>query len=389
MKVVVTGAAGFLGWHTRVRLTTVTGPDAGGHAEVIALDRSGFLDDDRLARAVADADVVLHLAGVNRPPADRPDDAEHANVALAERLTAALRSTGSSARVVYSGSTQADTDTPYGRGKRLAGEILLRHGDSSGHSVCEVRLPGLFGEHGRPDYNSFVATFAHRIADGARPEVTGDRELPLLHVQDAASRLLQAAGLELVEGEPLDQAGVVRPAAPALRISWVADRLAAFRECYQQGEIPVLDGPVDVALFNTLRAAMWDHRHEIDLEPRSDPRGRLVEVVRQHGGQGQSFFSTSVPGVRRGDHFHLRKIERFVVVSGQAVIRLRRVLTDDVVEIPVTGERPVAVDMPTLWTHSIENTGPDDLLTLFWVNELFDPADPDTHPEPVIQEPAR
>lgn len=376
MKVVVTGAAGFLGWHTRVRLTTLQPA-----VQVVPLDRAAFEDDTRLHQALDGAEAVLHLAGINR--AD-PEQVEHGNIRLADRLAQALTSTGARPRVGYAGSTQADTDTPYGRGKRAAGSRLAEWGQRCGAGVQEVRLPGLYGEHGRPDYNSFVATFAHRIAEGTQPQVTGDREVPLLHVQDAAGALIDsvlAPSATPTGGEP----AVLRPSAPKLGISWVRNRLTTFRDVYATGEIPDLTSAVDVSLFNTLRAALWRHRTQIPLTPRTDPRGSLVEVVRQHGGQGQTFFSTSHPGVRRGDHFHLHKIERFVVLAGTGVIRLRRMLTDDVVQIPVDGRTPVAVDMPTLWTHSIENTGTEPLLTMFWVNELFDPDNPDTHPEPVLQ----
>ncbi len=244
----------------------------------------------------------------------------------------------------------------------------------------EVRLPNLYGEHGRPDYNSFVATFAHRVAAGKPPQVSGDREIPMLHVQDAVADLLAAA----VEPDP---AALVRPTAwVPLGISWVAERLAAFHQVYAAGQIPALDDAVDVRLFNTLRAAMWDQgRRSYALTPHADARGAFVETLRQHGGAGQSSFSTTVPGVTRGDHFHFRKVERFVVVRGTGVIRLRRTCSDELVEIPVDGARPVAVDMPTLWTHSITNTGDDEMLTLFWINELYDPADPDTYPEKVLR----
>ena len=130
---------------------------------------------------------------------------------------------------------------------------------------------------------------------------------------------------------------------------------------------------------------MWDQGvRAFALTPHADARGAFVEVLRQHGGAGQSSFSTTVPGITRGDHVHFRKIERFVVVRGTGVIRLRKLATDEVIELPVTGEAPTAVDVPTLWTHAITNVGEDEMLTLFWINELYDPADADTHPEKVV-----
>lgn len=377
MRLLVTGAAGFLGWHTRVRAATLG-------IDTIPIDHAGF-GGSELESALAklgSEDAVLHLAGINR---GADDEVREGNIALADRLATAYDATGCRARIVLAGSLQSDltghAETPYGLGKRTAAERLAAYGAKAGIVVTEVRLPNLYGEHGRPEYNSFVATFAHRIAAGHAPQIIGDREMPLLHVQDAVADLLAAAA----EPEP---DALVRPtAATPLRISWVADRLASFHADYATGEIPTLHDAVDVRLFNVLRAAMWDQGvRAVPLTPHADARGAFVEVLRQHGGQGQSSFSTTVPGVTRGDHLHFRKIERFVVVRGTGVIRLRKMLTDEIVEIPVTGEEPTAVDMPTLWTHSITNVGDDEMLTLFWINELYDPADADTHPEKVVLE---
>ena len=161
------------------------------------------------------------------------------------------------------------------------------------------------------------------------------------------------------------------------------DTLRASNELYARGDIPPLLTDLSIDLFNTLRAARFPAHYPIPLTARTDDRGSLVEVVRAHGGQGQTFVSSTKPGITRGEHFHLRKIERFVVLTGEARISLRRLFTDDVVSFDVDGEAPAIVDMPTMWVHNITNTGPGDLTTLFWTHELFDPSAPDTFPEPV------
>jgi UDP-2-acetamido-2,6-beta-L-arabino-hexul-4-ose reductase len=163
----------------------------------------------------------------------------------------------------------------------------------------------------------------------------------------------------------------------------VFDILSRFNGLYATGDIPSLLFPMDVDLFNTLRSARFPGHYPIVLSPRTDNRGSLVEVVRSHGGHGQTFVSTTKPGITRGEHFHLRKVERFVVLRGGARISLRKLFTDEVVCFDVTGEAPVIVDMPTMWVHNITNTGESELTTLFWAHELFDPAAPDTFPEPV------
>lgn len=378
MKVVVTGADGFLGWHTRARLLArqVDGEDI----DVVPVTRATFTPD-ALARAVRGAEVVLHCAGLNRGDGD---EVFAGNVDLARRLVAALdENPGTAPAVVVAGSSQADDDhpardTPYGRGKRAAGAELSAWADRTpGASAADLRFPGLFGEHGRPDYNSFVATFAHRVARGEEPRVQSDREVPLLHVGEAVQRMFGAAGRRA-------SGTITQPGRPT-RISDVARRLREMHDVYAPvGEIPALTGGFDVALFNTLRAAMWPAAYPFRPAPRQDERGTLVETVRVHGGSGQAFLSTTNPGYTRGDHVHLHKIERFQVVAGRGLIRLRRVLHDEVLEFEVDGREPAVVDMPALWTHSITNIGTEPLVTSFWTNELFDPEHPDTYPLPVL-----
>lgn len=368
MRVALTGATGFLGWHTHARM--LTEPDI----EVVPIGRADW-SRPRLAAGVSGADVVLHLAGVNR---GSDEDLEAGNIALAEDLVAALLATESQAAVVYAGSSQASAhhpgrDTPYGRGKREAGGRLLDWADRVGGraTAADLRLTGLYGEHGRSNYNSFVANFAHAFARGENPTITGDRELPLIHVGDAALRILDAARERVC--------GVVEQDATSILISDVAAKLRYFHEVYAPvGEIPRLDTRTDVTLFNTLRAAMWPNAYPLRPAPRSDERGTLVETVRVHGGTGQAFLSTTDPGHTRGNHFHFDKVERFQVVAGTGLIRLRKVLTDETVEFLVSGDEPAVVDMPTLWSHSITNIGSDPLVTFFWTNELFDPDRPDT-----------
>ncbi len=365
-RVVVTGADGFVGWHTRVRLRALWDVD------VVPVSRATFASG-ALEEAVRGADAVIHAAGVIR---GNDETVEQGNIALAEAVVEALDRSGSHTAVVYANSVHAGSDSGYGRGKQAAAEVFATWGRRTGLPVADVRLTNLFGEHGRPDYNSFVATFAHRVAAGLTPSVRDDRPMTLLHVQDAAAALLDAwhSGTS----------GVIEPGGDEVLISEVRDRLVGFHECYRDGDIPPLLDAFDVLLFNTLRAAMFPGAYPFRPVPRSDARGTLVESVRVHGGQGQTFVSSTNPGFTRGEHFHLHKIERFQVLSGRAVIRLRKVLTDQVMRFEVSGDDPAVVDMPTMWAHSIENTGETELVTLFWAHELFDPEHPDTYPEPVL-----
>jgi len=361
MRVVLTGAHGFLGWHTRLRLRTL------GH-DVVPVGRS---DWPALRDAVRDADAVVHVAGVNRGD---DDTVEHGNVRLAADLADAVPAARQGVRVVYASSVQAGNGTPYGRGKAEAAAVLARAVTDRGGVLRDVLLPNLFGEHGRPGYNSFVATFVDDVLHGRAPEVA-DREITLLHAQAAA----QALTGELAA----TTTGRVQPAGTPTTVAAVLETLQRLDVVYRTGDLPDLTSPLTRDLFNTLRAAAFPERYPIRLSPRTDDRGSLVEVVRSHGGQGQTFASSTHPGVTRGEHFHLRKVERFVVIGGRARISLRRLFHDRVVSFVVDGREPVAIDMPTGWAHDITNIGEGELTTLFWTDELFDPASPDTWPEPV------
>lgn len=359
MKVLLTGADGFLGWHTRTRLFTHT------DHEVVA---AGLGDWPRLGELTSGVDAVIHLAGIN----DHAN--EDGNVELASQLLAALGEADPLPRIVFSNTIHADADTPYGRGKRRAAELLARAAADRGGSFVDVRLPNLFGEHARPNYNTFTATFIDAILGGRIPQIT-DREIGLLHAQDAAAALIEAAEAEMSPGEW----SMTSLAPTTTSVQQVYDNLVHQHAVYAgNGEIPELVSKLEVNLFNSLRAAMFPHNIPIKFTQHTDPRGSFVELVRLQGGGGQTSYSTTKPGITRGEHFHLRKIERFVVLDGQARISLRRVWHDEVIGFDVSGDEPCAVDMPIGWSHNITNTGDDTLTTLFWINELYDPADPDT-----------
>ncbi|SCG60898.1 NAD-dependent epimerase/dehydratase family protein [Micromonospora halophytica] len=362
LRLAVTGAGGFLGWHVRVLIRAL------GWPEPIVISRADLADADTVAARIDGLDRVLHLAGVNR---GEPADVAAGNVELAAALARGLRRCAAPpAAVVFANSVQAGNGTPYGDSKAVAAATLA----NVGLDLVDLRLPNLYGEHGRPYYNSVVATFCRQLAEGVRPEVHEDRELTLVHATDAAAALVAAPA-----------AGPWDATMPGLRtgVRELAARLSGYAAVYDAGEIPPLTDRHAVRLFNTYRSHRFPTRRPSSLPRHADRRGELVEAVRAHGGQGQTFCSRTRPGVTRGEHFHLAKVERFVVLKGSAEISLRRIGHGDVVRFTVTGDRPVAVDMPTMWAHNITNTGSDDLLTLFWTNELFDPTRADTWPEPV------
>ncbi|MCB9411273.1 MAG: SDR family oxidoreductase [Actinobacteria bacterium] len=367
-RIAITGPDGFIAWHTRCALRAREG---GGDAFHLA--EPHFDDPDVMDAVLAEADAVIHLAGVNRAS----DDATIAEVNpwLARCLVESLERLDKPIPIVYGNSIHSRGDSGFGVAKRQSADILRDWGRRSGAPVADVVLPNIFGEHGTPFYNSVVATFCHLLANDQQPEIQVDREMPLLHVQRAASVLLDAAA-EGFDGE-------VAPAGTPTTVTGVLERLLPIRDAYRSAILPDLSDPFTRDLFNTYRSYTFPQQWPIYPEVRGDQRGELFETVKAPGGQTQVFFSTTNPGFTRGQHYHLHKVERFLVLRGEAVIRLRKVFSDEVVEFSVSGDRPGIIDMPTMWVHSITNTGDDELITLFYADEVFDPANPDTFPEEV------
>jgi UDP-2-acetamido-2,6-beta-L-arabino-hexul-4-ose reductase len=371
-KIVVTGAGGLLGWHASVRIhaqnCAALFSDKPQPYELVRLSHADFDDTAKLDAAVTNAHAVLHFAGVNRG-----DDTvvEASNPDIATRLIDACQRAGNDPHIVYANSTHAKTDTPYGRSKRIAGERL----DAFATNFTNLILPHIFGEAARPFYNNVTATLIHQILSGDTVTVNPDGQVHLLHAGAAVQVALDA----VLNGTT----GNITPQAHTMSVPDLLQKLQGFHEQYTANVYPDLSGEFDLALFNSYRAAGYPENWPRPLVLHKDARGTLFEAVKGGGG-GQSFLSTTKPGITRGDHFHLDKVERFLVVQGKAVIRIRKVFCENVMEYSVSGDTPCAVDMPTLHTHSIENVGSEPLLTLFWTHELFDPKNPDTFADKVL-----
>lgn len=371
MKIVITGAGGLIGHHAAARL----------HAEncaarfkqlaepnvLVRLDHAAFVDDAALIDALTGADAVLHFAGVNRAS---DADLASGNPDIAARLVAMCRAAGADPHIVYANSIHAALDTVYGNSKRIASEILAAGVSRYGNLV----LPHIFGEGARPYYNNVTATFIDRVIKGEQPDVKLDATVTLLH----AGRAAQAA----IDAAKAGTTGDIIPEGRQIGVPALLAKIEALHVSYAADMFPDMTDPFDLDLFNTYRAALYPANYPRVLKLNVDPRGSLFEASRGGGG-GQTFMSWTKPGIVRGDHFHLDKVERFLVVQGEAIIRIRPVLGDAIWECRVSGDAPAAVDMPTLHTHNIENVGDTPLLTLFWTNAVFDPAAPDTYADPV------
>lgn len=370
-KIVITGAAGLLGWHAAVRLhaanCTASFRNEPKPFEIVRLDRQAFQDDGTLAAAVAGASSILHFAGVNRGT-----DAEvsEGNRAIAQRLAAACHSNDYRPHIVYANSTHSRGTSVYGRAKHQASIIL----SAIGGGFTDLILPHIFGECARPYYNNVTATFIDAIIREDTPSINPDGTVQLLHAGSAAQTAIDSA--------IMGYQGEIYPDSHSVEVPCLFETLKRIHADYAANLFPDLTNPFIRDLFNSYRAALYPQFFPRHIKLNTDSRGTLFETSKGGGG-GQSFASWTNPGITRGQHFHLHKIERFLVLEGEAIIRIRRVLSGQVWEYRVSGQTPQPVDMPTLHTHSIENIGKRPLLTLFWTNDLFDVAAPDTYADPV------
>lgn len=361
----ITGGNGFLAWHLRCRLKML------GFENVSLADRACFNNQDLLNDFVLKNDIVVHLAGVNR--ADTDDMVKSGNINIAKQLAMALTKKPTSTHVIFSNSTKIEEDGVYGEAKKQSAQIIqdaLTHADGT---MADIVFPHLYGEYGRPKYNSAVHTFAYQIVSNEQSKVVVDSVLELLHAQEAAQIIIDS----------FERTGQFRPSGEKIKVSHALQKMQELIAPYlDNGTIPEIKTAFELHLFNTIKSYFKPSYYPIPLTLHSDHRGSFFEVVRSQG-QGQTSISTTKPGIVRGDHFHQNKIERFSVISGNATIKIRKLFSDKINTYHVCGDQPVIIDIPTLSSHNITNTGDDLLTTLFWCHDLFDPAYPDTYSEPV------
>lgn len=371
IKVGITGQDGFVGQHLYSTLGLF--PE---EFESVEFNRAFFEQVDLLDAFVAQCDVIIHLAAMNRH--DDPQVIYNVNVGLVSKLISALENTDSKAHVLFSSSSQEDRDNLYGQSKKEGRELLVNWARKSGGKFTGLVIPNVFGPFGKPYYNSFIATFCHQLTHEEQPRIDIDGEVKLIYVGELVASIL-AEVRSKTENDFL-----AIPATEQRKVSEILLLLESFKTQYlQAGIIPALNDNFELNLFNTFRCYMEIKTHfPVKFVKHSDPRGTFVEVIRLNIG-GQVSFSTTVPGITRGNHYHTRKIERFAVIKGKALIQLRKIGSDEVFDFYLDGDEPAYVDMPIWYTHNIKNIGEEDLYTNFWINEFFDPNDPDTYFENV------
>lgn len=366
MNILVTGAKGFVGKNLITELRNQ------GHADIYECDVD--TTPEQLNDYTRQCEFVYHLAGVNRPL----EEAEFmaGNFGFTGTLLGLLKKHGNKSPILLTSSIQAEQDNPYGQSKKAGEDLLFRYGREEGVRVLVYRLPGLFGKWCRPNYNSVVATFCHNIARDLPIQVNDpNANLRICYIDDVVSEFI--AGLQ--EKEIRQSDGFCRvETVHEVKLEVMADKLHAFRANRHTLIMPSLLEDFDRALYATWLSYLPQDQFSYALDMKHDSRGWLTELIKSES-FGQIFISKTKPGITRGNHWHHTKAEKFVVIQGEAVIKFRKVETDEqVLEYHVGGDKIQVVDIPVGYTHSIKNTGDIELITLFWVDEMFDPEKPDT-----------
>lgn len=363
LNILVTGSGGFIGKNLVQRLLNL------GFTQLMLFDID--TEKSQLEQFAKKADVVFHLAGVNRPT--NPSEFYEGNSGLTEHLLKLLACNSKKPAVVITSSVQAALDNDYGKSKKMAEDAVRSYGEKTGAKVFVYRLPGVFGKWCRPSYNSVVATFCYNVANGLPIEVRDEKcEFPLVYIDDVVDSLLCAADKNAKGGDCC-----VLPEY-TITLGQLADTVKAFKASRENLLVSNMGNELCKKLYSTYLSYLPEKEFSYPLKMNCDERGSFTEFLRT-ADAGQVSVNISKPGVVKGNHWHDTKNEKFLVVSGKGVIRFRKIDSDDVIEYYVSGEKLEAVDIPTGYTHNIENLGQSDMVTVMWANETFNKDKPDTY----------
>ena len=392
MNILITGAKGFVGRNLCVALNEIKA----GHDQrsdhvigsvfsditIFEYDIDSSLEE--LDSYCSKADFVFHLAGVNRP--EKPEQFMEGNFGFSSILLNALMKHGNTCPVMLSSSVQATLEgrfvgSEYGKSKRAGEELFFAYGKETGADVLVYRFPNLFGKWCRPNYNSAIATFCHNTARGLPIQVNDPTvEMDLVYIDDLIEEMICA-----LRGEPHRSADgyCFVPVHHETTLGHIADTISSFPAMRQRLEVPQLGDPLTKKLYSTWLSYLPEEHFVYDLKMNCDSRGSFTEIIRTLD-RGQFSVNVSKPVITKGNHWHHTKNEKFVVVSGRGLIQLRQIGSDKIVEFEVSGDRIQVVEMIPGWTHNIINlSDTENLVTLMWANEPFNPAKPDTFFEKV------
>ncbi|MCR5508332.1 MAG: capsular polysaccharide biosynthesis protein CapF [Lachnospiraceae bacterium] len=369
MKILVTGAKGFIGKNLIAELKNRK------YNKIYEYDMDS--DPEFLDIYTGDCGFVFHLAGVNRPK----DESEFmtGNFGFTDTLLDKLKEHGNRAPVLITSSIQAELDNPYGKSKKAGEELMFSYSDKTGAPVYVYRLPNVFGKWCRPNYNSAVATFCNNIAAGLPIKVNDPSVvMNLVYIDDVVNEFINA-----LEGRAniCGKYGAI-PTVHTVTLGRIAELIASFKESRTRLGLPKLDDPFERKLYSTYLSYLPADDFAYPLDMHIDERGSFTEFIRTPD-RGQVSVNISKPGITKGNHWHHSKNEKFLVVKGRGCISFRKYGTSEVIDYHVSGDELTVVDIPTGYTHSITNEGDEDMVTVMWANEAFDPDKPDTYYEPV------
>lgn len=371
--ILITGAGGFVGKNLVATLRTA------GYTDLMLFEK----DDtpETLADYCRRAAFVVHLAGINRPT--DPSEFYTGNAGLTDTLLANLEAAGNTAPVLVTSSTQAELDNDYGKSKRQAEEAIFAHRRRTGATVYVFRMPGVFGKWCRPNYNSVVATFCHNVAHGLPIQVRDSAfSLPLVYIDDVVACILAAFDGDVMMDRSAPPICHMHP-IHEVTLGRLAELIQGFAAGRTSLAVPDLaPGSFEKKLYSTYLSYLPSDQFSYPLEMHTDNRGSFTEFLRSPE-RGQVSINISHPGIVKGNHWHHTKNEKFLVVKGEGVIRFRNIFSKEVIEYHVSGDKLEVVDIPCGYTHNIENVGTEDMVTVMWANEAFDPDHPDTFFEPV------
>lgn len=369
MKILITGSGGFIARNLIMELGNR------GYKDLLLCDRSTTREE--LDRYVEECGFLIHLAGVNRP--QQEEEFYSGNAGFTEELIRIFEAKHKNVPVIYSSTILDTPHVHYGRSKREAERILQEYGKRTGSPIFIFRLPNVFGKWSLPNYNSFVATFCYNVSHGLDIKVNDPgAQITLAYIDDVVNGLISCIEKENGKGEEFPEISETYQTT----VGEVAERILAFKKERDCLEIPRIEDSLGKKLYSTYLSYLEPEKFSYKLRMNQDQRGSFTEFLRLKS-LGQISVNVAKPGIVKGNHWHHTKVEKFLVVKGLAQIRFRHMITDETAEFVVSGEELEVIDIPVGYTHSIANIGKEDLVTVIWANEVFDPNRPDTYYEEV------
>ena len=370
LKVGITGQSGFMGTHLFNFLRFKK-----DEFQMVPFKDEYFENHETLGTFAAQCDTIVHLAAMNRH--GNPQIIYDTNLKLIKSLLTAVDANKTKPHIIFSSSTQEEKDNLYGQSKKEGRFLFEKWAKENKTKFTGLVIPNVFGPFGVPFYNSVISTFCYQLTHDEEPKIDIDANLKLIYIND-----LNNVFYDVITGKRNESPCYVEYQFES-KVSDILEKIKEFKSVYLENNIiPEFKDDFEIAMFNTFRSYIGTEHYPVKFDLHRDDRGYLFEIIKTNT-KGQIFYSQTKPGITRGNHFHTRKIERFCVVQGKAVIKLRKIGTSEVIEYQVTGGEPKVIDIPVHYTHNITNTGNDILSTIFWSNEFFNPEDPDTFYEEV------